>query len=68
MCIENSRTLTNDLFDPETGQALFHPRVGRAPVNQQRLRDPGTQLYREALKSRERKASKERAKINEIKK
>ena len=41
MCIENSNTLSNDLFDPDTGQALFHPRVGRGPRGQSRDKDPG---------------------------
>jgi len=31
MMIANSKTLTNDLHDPETGQQLFHPKVGRGP-------------------------------------
>lgn len=55
MCLENSRTLTNDLFDPETGQAFFKPKVGRAPRYKPRLKNPGDQLYNEALKQRERK-------------
>jgi len=59
--MENSKTLTNDLHDPETGQAFFHPRTGRAPKNNyERQKYPETQLYREALKSREKKASMER--------
>ena len=28
--------MTNDLYDPETGQELFKPKVGRGPRNQQR--------------------------------
>lgn len=39
MMLANSHTLTNDLYDPETGQQLFHPQVGRAP--QQRRPAPG---------------------------
>ena len=29
--LAHSKTLTNDLYDPETGQQLFHPKVGRGP-------------------------------------
>ena len=57
--IENSKNLNNDLFDPETGQELFKPRVGRAPLHQIRAKDPGMQLYQEALRSREKKMLKE---------
>ena len=32
LLMENSKSLTNDLFDPETGQEFFKPRVGRGPV------------------------------------
>jgi hypothetical protein len=32
MLIQNSNGLSNDLFDPETGQELFKPRVGRGPI------------------------------------
>ena len=35
MMMANSKTLTNDLCDPETGNALFKPQVGRGP-NQER--------------------------------
>ena len=31
MCMANSQTLTNDLYDPDTGQEFFQPRVGRGP-------------------------------------
>jgi hypothetical protein len=55
LCIENSRSLTNELFDPETGQALFHPRIGRANRGRERSRNPGEKLYEEALRSREKK-------------
>ena len=59
MLIENSRSLTNELFDPETGQALFQPQVGRAPRGRTREKNqnPGEKLYQDALKSRERKDS-----------
>jgi len=57
MLIENSRSLTNELFDPETGQALFQPQVGRAPRGRSRSKNPGDKLYQDALKSRERKDS-----------
>ena len=55
MCIENSKSLTNELFDPETGQAWFHPRTGRAPIGRQRSKNPGEKLYNDALYSREKK-------------
>lgn len=54
MCIENSRSLTNELFDPETGQQLFKPKVGRGPRGRARSKDTGSSLYRQALLSRER--------------
>jgi hypothetical protein len=46
MCIENSRSLTNELFDPETGQQLFKPKVGRGPRGRARSKDTGGNLYR----------------------
>lgn len=58
MLLENSKNLTNDLFDPETGQEYFKPKVGRGPIGQMRYKNPGDQLYSEAIKSRERKMSK----------
>lgn len=36
MMLANSQTLTNDLYDPETGQEFFKPRVGRAPRDRHR--------------------------------
>jgi hypothetical protein len=46
MCIENSRSLTNELFDPETGQRFFRPKVGRAPRGRARSKDASQNLYR----------------------
>ena len=31
LMLANSNNLTNDLYDPETGQQYFQPKVGRAP-------------------------------------
>ena len=49
--IENSRSLNNELFDPETGQELFKPLIGRAPKHHQpgSSRTRGKKLYKEAL-------------------
>ena len=46
--LENSHSLTNDLFDPETGQELFKPIVGRAPrgrVQNFNSKEAGHNLY-----------------------
>jgi hypothetical protein len=67
ICIENSNSLSNDLFDPETGQAFFKPKVGRGPRGRSRSKEPGEQLYRDALRARERKAIMQRQKEAEIK-
>ena len=32
MMLAHSKNLTNDLYDPETGQQFFQPQVGRAPT------------------------------------
>jgi hypothetical protein len=56
LMMENSKSLTNDLFDPETGQEYFKPKVGRAPRGRQQYR-PGQDLYSEAYRSKERKES-----------
>lgn len=68
--MENSRSLTNELFDPETGQALFHPRTGRAPRGRPRssYKNPGEKLYQDALASRERKDSMRRQDQRQTKK
>ena len=34
--VKNSTTLNNDLFDPDSGQPFFKPKVGRGPKNQSR--------------------------------
>lgn len=67
MCIENSRSLTNELFDPETGQQLFKPKVGRGPRGRARSKDTGSSLYRQALLSRERFEQKQFEKEESIK-
>jgi len=60
LCLENSKNLTNDLFDPETGQQYFKPLIGRAPRGREgygrnRSKNLGEDLYKEAFNSRERK-------------
>lgn len=45
LMIENSKNLTNELFDPETGQELFKPKIGRAPRGRQYYK-PGADLYK----------------------
>jgi hypothetical protein len=60
LCLENSKNLTNDLFDPETGQQFFKPQIGRAPRGREgygrnRSKNLGEDLYREAFNLRERK-------------
>jgi hypothetical protein len=32
-------TFNNDLFDPDSGQPYFNPKVGRGPKNQDRPRN-----------------------------
>lgn len=34
--LANSQTLSQDLYDPETGQQLFKPKIGRGPKTQKR--------------------------------
>ena len=72
----NSQTLSNDLYDPETGQQLFHPLVGRGPRTQKR---PGIgqgqtnkHLYHAGqvlnMKKQHKQAEKEAKVINDSKK
>lgn len=60
MMLANSNTLTNELYDPETGQQLFKPKVGRAP--QLTRLAPGEAahdaLYKAAMVSNYKKATK----------
>ena len=60
MYMENSRSLNNELFDPETGQTLFQPKVGRGPRGRSRSKDANDQLYRQGQLSRDRKVSLQR--------
>ena len=39
MCMANSQTLTNELYDPDTGQELFKPRITLGSIF--RSRGPG---------------------------
>lgn len=48
LMMENSKGLTNDLFDPETGQEYFKPKIGRGPTTRGRREDPGADLYAQA--------------------
>jgi len=49
--LENSHNLTNDLFDPETGQELFKPNIKRGPRGRPRLnsKEAGRNLYIQGL-------------------
>ena len=68
MMLANSNTLTQELYDPETGQQLFQPKVGRAP--QHTRLSPGEAahdaLYKAAMVSNYKKATKQAEK--EVKK
>ena len=44
MCMANSQTLTNELYDPDTGQELFKPRITRGPRSVQRPKTADTNL------------------------
>lgn len=60
MMMANSQTLTNDLYDPETGQQFFKPKVGRAPRHQLRPHIGATHemLYKAGQDRSARKRSK----------
>lgn len=58
--MQHSKNLTNDLFDPETGQELFKPKVGRGPRGTNYR--PGVDLYEHAYYSREKKDSQKKEK------
>jgi hypothetical protein len=60
MMLANSQTLTNDLYDPETGQEFFKPRVGRAPRDRHRPQagNAHEMLYRAGQERSARKRSK----------
>ena len=50
LCIENSKGLMNDLYDPDTGLEYFKPQVGRAPRGRigrerQMTKNAGENLY-----------------------
>ena len=57
MMLANCKTLSNDLYDPDTGQQLFHPVVGRAPQQPRPQAGPATSdhLYKAALVSKYKK-------------
>jgi len=59
MMLANSKTLSNDLYDPETGQQLFHPQVGRAPNQCRPKAGAGTsdRLYKAGMVSTFKKMS-----------
>ena len=52
LMLANSQTLTNDLYDPETGQELFQPKVGRGPRDRPagNSTTAGDQLYQTSQK------------------
>ena len=64
MLLANSQTLTNDLYDPETGQELFKPKVGRGPKQASRPQvartseSAGQHLYKESRAEQARKQVK----------
>lgn len=61
--LANSQTLTNDLYDPETGQEFFKPKVGRAPRQQLR---PSTNMTHEALyRAGQERSARKRSKAAE---
>lgn len=68
MYMENSRSLNNELFDPETGQTLFKPKVGRGPRGRSRSKDANEQLYRQGQLSRDRRLSVERQHVEGLRK
>ena len=61
MMLAHSKTLTNDLYDPETGQQLFKPKVGRGPMQHRAAPGQGTSenLYKAGLVSNYKKMTKQ---------
>lgn len=57
----HSQTLSNDLYDPETGQEFFKPKIGRGPKNQARPQATAAHemLYRAGQQRSARKRSKQ---------
>lgn len=71
MYMENSSNLNNDLYDPETGQQLFHPKIGRGPRGRsgsRSIREVGGDLYRRAVQSRDKKKQMQNEHLENIKK
>lgn len=60
MMLANSQTLSNDLYDPETGQEFFKPKVGRAPRNQ--LRGQGSSAHEMLYKAGQERSARKRSK------
>ncbi|TNV74359.1 hypothetical protein FGO68_gene10317 [Halteria grandinella] len=62
--LKKSSTLSNDLFDPETHQWNFHPKVGRGPRNQHRPEKGGLataqMLYEQSKALQEKMEQKKR--------
>ena len=65
--LANSQTLSNDLYDPETGQELFKPQVGRGPRKVRRPPPKGTNtaemLYQKGRQTQAKKFHKEVANV-----
>ena len=64
LLLANSQTLTNDLYDPETGQELFKPKVGRGPRNKARpparnSETAGQMLYTASHDEQEKRRTKQ---------
>lgn len=57
--------MNGDLFDSETGQPFFQPKVGRGPKFQQRVSpgrgNVGAALYEQSLLAREKQEMKKKA-------
>ena len=69
--MENSRSLTNDLFDPETGQELFKPRINRGPRGRPRqssLRNVTENLYKDGLMRLQRRHAMMNSQENKVRK
>ena len=57
--LQHSKILTNDLYDPDTGQQLFKPMVGRAPMHgRAAAKDVSSSLYKAAMVSNYKKMTK----------
>lgn len=60
MMMANSQTLSNDLYDPETGQELFKPKIGRGPRNQ--ARPAGNSAYEMLYRAGQARSARKKSK------